>query len=95
MNLQTLKSKLVKNESDFTKEVAVVIENQEYNIIGTSSSTGKLLIITELKEGIHTGDSIEDERITKSVEEEPEEVAENSVAPKLDKAVKVNTKAKK
>ena len=62
MNIQTLKSKLLKGETDGTKEVVAVIDNKEYSLIGLTKSPGKVLLVAELKEGIHVGGSIEDEK---------------------------------
>tara|TARA_R110000744_G_scaffold197018_1_gene316333 strand:- start:79 stop:423 length:345 start_codon:yes stop_codon:yes gene_type:complete len=62
MNVQTLKSKLLKGEVDGNKEVVAVIDNKEYNIIEVTKSPGKAMLVATLKEGIHVGESIEDEK---------------------------------
>lgn len=69
MNIQTLKSKLLKGEIDGTKEVVAVIDNKEYSLIGLTKSPGKVLLVAELKEGIHVGESIEDEKVTLDINE--------------------------
>ena len=70
MNIQTLKSKLLKGEIDGTKEVVAVIDNKEYSLIGLTKSPGKVLLVAELKEGIHVGESIEDEKFDMKVNPE-------------------------
>ena len=62
MNIQSLKSKLLKGETDSSKEVVAVIGNQEYTILDVTKSPGKVLLVTELKDGIHVGESAEDEK---------------------------------
>ena len=96
MNIQTLKSKMLKGETDGTKEVVAVIDNQEYNIIGLTKSPGKVLLVAELKEGIHVGESIEDEKKAPVLDETKEvEVSSTTVAEDIVMDKKVESKKKK
>lgn len=61
MNLQTLKSKLNKGQKDQTIEVILNVDNQEHVITGISQTPDKLIITGTLSEGIHAGDSIENQ----------------------------------
>ena len=49
MNLQALQSKLNKGETDKTKEVVVILNNQEYDIMGLSTSARTTHLIVEKK----------------------------------------------
>ena len=94
MNVQTLKSKLLKGEIDGTKEVVAVIDNKEYNLIGLTKSPGKVLLVAELKEGIHVGESVEDEKKV-PVLDETKEVVTSSTTVAEDIEMDKNIESKK
>lgn len=70
MNLQTLKSTLVKGQSDFTKEVIVVIDGKEYAITSVIQLLDKTLLAVKAKIPVKIE---EDEPVKEVIKEETKE----------------------
>ena len=96
MNIQTLKSKLLKGVIDGTEEVVAVINNKEYNIIEVTKSPGKAMLVATLKEGIHVGESIEDEKKAPVLDETKEVITSSTtVAEDIQMDKNIESKKKK
>lgn len=69
MNVQTLKAKLVKGQTDLTKEVEITLGNEPYFIQDVINGPDSVRITVTKKEGLPPGDSIENAKLRKEEED--------------------------
>lgn len=94
MNLQSLRTKIQKGQTDFTKEVVVVVENQEHRILDIMQSSGKTLIITEPIAGINKAKAKRDKTVTLKDAIAEEDELKDVEAPLIKAEPEVDTKTK-
>lgn len=61
MNIQTLKAKLSKGQKDLTKDVVVVANNKEYNVVEIYSLVDKVQLVVEPANEAAPSDSLENQ----------------------------------
>tara|TARA_R110002020_G_scaffold162595_4_gene348374 strand:- start:564 stop:833 length:270 start_codon:yes stop_codon:yes gene_type:complete len=85
MNLQTLKSGIVKGQTDLTKEVVVVIDNKEYSIGNIVQTIDKVIVTVSPKIPTHVEKETETP-IEAVIEKATKEVSKKTSKTKKDES---------